>query len=102
MTAHTPGPWVVAHRVMVEGGPDNSLVARALTGELSPEIAESNARLIVAAPDLLAALAALVKWMDASGQSFTRPVGGDTVFQTKPVEYSVVADARAALAKVSP
>jgi len=47
--------------------------------------------------ELLAALKALVKWMDDSGLSHSRPAGVGP-FTTQPVEYSVVTDARRAIA----
>jgi len=49
-------------------------------------------------PELLEALKNLVSWMDDSGLSFTTPAGVGA-FRTDPVEYSVVTDARAAIAK---
>lgn len=50
---------------------------------------------------LPAALAALLKWLDDSGESHTKPAGRGT-FRTEPVEYSVVKDARLALLTPSP
>jgi hypothetical protein len=72
-TTHTPGPW---HVVRDDGGescwliryadPDGlaSHVARLYPGALCPEhgTVEANARLIAAAPDLLAALDAWYTW----------------------------------------
>lgn len=62
------------------------------------EESHANARLISAAPDLYAACKALVKWMVDSGHAHT-PAGGVGAFKYEGTEYSVVTDARAALAK---
>ena len=64
MSAHTPGPWETSVNdegqwdVCAEGGGD-------MVADLAdcPESAEANARLIAAAPDLLAALKAVLATM---------------------------------------
>ena len=51
---HTPGPWKRTSETMIHGG--SSYVARIQRGPLPPDEVTANARLICAAPDLLAAL----------------------------------------------
>lgn len=65
--AHTPGPWRVWREVGLEIFPDCSgtriaLVTNEANGPkgITPAMGEANARLIAAAPDLLAALKAFV------------------------------------------
>lgn len=78
MSAHTPGPWVVgSERSPHIYGPRHNLsrhangrqhiaeVSSAQTDSTDPE-AQANARLIAAAPDLLAALQMLVAAADTS------------------------------------
>ena len=71
MSAHTPGPWVADSRVggVVRGGPVQSFVngsgqqqVALATGQeyMKPGEQAANARLIAAAPDLLAACEALI------------------------------------------
>lgn len=71
MSEHTPGPWGLVEertenhdREFYVTGTDHGLVAEAY------EVAD--ARLIAAAPDLLAALEAA--WPGLSGQSYERPI----------------------------
>ena len=60
-TQHTPGPWAVgshcmtAHVVYADGG-DGEQVAAASRAALPDSESDANARLIAAAPDLLAVL----------------------------------------------
>ena len=115
--AHTPGPWdydggecceIIAPTTHVNphGHGCAQLVAVATTRadlndgedghpERSEDEAHANARLIAAAPELLEACEELVKWMDDSGMSRVNTAAG-------PSEYSVVRDARAAIAKARP
>lgn len=58
----------------------------------------TNSHLIAAAPDLLAALDQIVKWLDESNLSKT-PDGGQGAFRYNGTEYSVVRDARVAIAR---
>jgi hypothetical protein len=51
--AHTPGPWQVTARGRIAG--DGHLLVMCDTGYVSPAEEAANARLIAAAPDLLAA-----------------------------------------------
>ena len=74
MTKHTPGPWKIGHH---EGLPANHVAIDApLHGELALVVwkfesekrtprCEANARLIAAAPDLLAEAQAVVKTLQA-------------------------------------
>ncbi len=63
---HTPGPWGVSSGFVVCESSEARVVANCipLTGVealmIEPEVARANARLIAAAPDLLAALKAVV------------------------------------------
>lgn len=57
---------------------------------------KENAPLVAAAPELYRALNNLVAWLDGCKLSRT-PAIGIGPFKTKPVEYSVVTDARYAL-----
>lgn len=114
--AHTPGPWTYicdGACLDLKGNNGNTLIA------VFPSLARvegvayipsdedaANLELIRSAPEiaqqryeLLAALKALVDWMDISGLSHTKPVGVGTCFETKPGEYSVVKEARAAIAR---
>ena len=63
-TKHTPGPWHIGVRTFHAGrdvyGPKGEPVAVADQELTLPEESAANARLIAAAPDLLAALEALV------------------------------------------
>ena len=72
-TSHTPGPWTVKGRKMeariygnVEGGP--VAVVPYVTEWASNQYDEANARLIAAAPELLAALQTLVQMTGNAGQ----------------------------------
>ena len=59
---HTPGPWDV-YGGEIGTAPDATLaVVCALSGNDGDNEEDANARLIAAAPDLLAALEALARW----------------------------------------
>ncbi|MFO0447419.1 MAG: hypothetical protein ACK52I_01800 [Pseudomonadota bacterium] len=58
-TKHTPGPWKRSYRNITANG---VIVARVLPAEGGPEQEAANARLIAAAPDLLAACEAVERW----------------------------------------
>lgn len=69
-THHTPGPWAVdLHLITTADG--ETLVAKASTDRSLARV-EANARLIAAAPDLLAALESLDA---ARGHTFHKPAG---------------------------
>ena len=83
-TQHTPGPWHVD--INGEGAitaPDGALIAR-LHNASRDDLREANARLIAAAPDLLAALQAVADYW----------AGGD-------VPAEIDAAMRAAIAKAT-
>ena len=68
VATHTPGPWRTdglydGPRVYV-AGPDDITVARCNHAERTNEQAEANARLIAAAPELLAALRDFLKYSE--------------------------------------
>lgn len=68
MSKHTPGPWVFqAHDHWLPAVVIGESVWHAglVTGRERPGEHEANARLIAAAPDLLAALKALLPWVAA-------------------------------------
>ena len=84
---HTPGPWpwqytsdrkrIVIGAGLVEG-PNGYEVAEVYSDDCPSEVAEANARLIAAAPDLLEAVRAFVERFD-SGQgrrAYTDHVAG--------------------------
>ncbi len=95
---HTPGPWDVQNKGNLYGSSarhevvagDNRLEGKPLpTICKMPGLAEkdyANARLIAAAPDLLAALRKLDEWHDLIRQDY-------------PEMYPAFRDARAAIAK---
>ena len=97
MTAHTPGPWRIDPQIAVMNNSKTGMFQvaaeplgiRHLIGVIGngihPEVAEANARLIAAAPDLLAALGNGVFLLEARESSST--------------EKDWIAKARAAIAK---
>ena len=80
MTKHTPGPWVIrtaaTYRSQVEaidhkGRAD--VVARITTPRNGAGASDANARLIAAAPDLLAALDAALAYLVMAGTDHAEP-----------------------------
>jgi len=73
---HTPGPWVNHGRIQQPGLPHSSVGARTLIARVYSEAfgdteqEAANARLIAAAPDLLAALQAVVRVADRKTDEF--------------------------------
>lgn len=70
---HTPGPWVQAdfagptpHGTAIQSTHDNWLVA-SCTGYYGRDVAQANARLIAAAPDLLEALELCLHAVELAG-----------------------------------
>jgi hypothetical protein len=85
MSTHTPGPWVVRHFPTARGGTmaawildalpdqDGKVIANAIaTAAGTNEDMDANARLIAAAPDLLAACEAILDKLD-----YLRDLWGD-------------------------
>lgn len=106
---HTPGPWIhptwpcnvtcgehsqdrIYSAFVFLGGTSGHDAIAAAYGD-SPEQASANARLIAAAPDLLAALLKVVNWFEDLG-----PPLGET--QSSHAERMLRAEVRAALAAV--
>lgn len=93
---HTPGPWIVLEPP--HGLPEVWQFGKAEC--ITDRVFNDNARLIAAAPDLLGTLGNLVEWLQHCGLDKTPP-GGVGPFVHEGVEYSVIADARAAIAKAT-
>ena len=92
MRGHTPGPWALHDEVAgVIYGPDGHQVCTTPRTTRRGVERAANARLITAAPEMLAALLKLVEAVDPA-------VGGLTLedWATEPV-----ADARAAIARAT-
>ena len=83
MSKHTPGPWARRPGTLSVQGGDGKLVANALSGTMqrvadgpalrSRQEAEANAALVAAAPELLAALQAILE-VDHPDADFSRMV----------------------------
>ena len=75
-TKHTPGPWVVVgepNQYLV-GSPcheetGNRRIVCRVSGQLSVQSEEANARLIAAAPSMLEALRVIAEWDPAASPS---------------------------------
>lgn len=104
MSAHTPGPWRSTFRGMDKGSSWASRIPYAIERELGNAVqpiadlcdqpqAEANARLIAAAPDLLAALQALDDYV-CNNLTGEYPTGVD-------VDSAEFKAARAAIAKAT-
>jgi hypothetical protein len=79
-TTHTPGPWTaVADMVIQRGNAIDREVCRCSTG--LPELDDANARLIAAAPELLAALVAMVSHVEGA-------YDGDTTYMDETIPES--------------
>ncbi len=97
MTAHTPGPWIVRNGVFIDA-PTMRDVAQvrgvgASEGVLNPDLEiVANARLIAAAPDLLAAVSNLLDQIE-NGAPFT---GKASDMQRNSVEQARQAITKAA------
>ena len=75
-TAHTAAPWDAdiedvsvsfLHRAVI--GPSGQLIADCYSDDMPGEESAANARLMAAAPEMLAALQLLHKWFDITGSS---------------------------------
>lgn len=76
MPEHTPGPWTLGSfdgnpAYVSVYGPNDELVADVHADEFDENEAEANARLIAAAPDLLAACEALVDGRQETNTDYT-------------------------------
>jgi len=69
MTKHTPGPWAVndGQEVVADDGAGTRLLCRCHAGHY--EERSANARLIAAAPDLLAALKVALEYQGAVNEA---------------------------------
>jgi hypothetical protein len=96
---HTPGPWDIDARgqgrpiIMAHHSPHGPMAVCEMRYKPTLEEAEANARLIAAAPDLLAALRDAAQAFDEAAQHG---------YWDAAVERRVAAAARAALARVAP
>lgn len=76
MSAHTPGPWTNHGRIYNTGFPHSSVGAKTLIARVYSEAfgdieqEGANARLIAAAPDLLAALQGVLRVADRKTDEF--------------------------------
>lgn len=83
MSKHTPGPWRAGINGVVKAGRYNVCPTVTAGGSSKGmmderEVIAANARLIAAAPDLLAALGSAWQWMD--GQAEGQSKGGHATF----------------------
>ena len=81
MSAHTPGPWKHVGKGLIATADESQVV-----GTFHSAKGTDNAPLVIAAPELLAALVELIAHRDELGLG----------------DYPAITRARAALAKVSP
>jgi hypothetical protein len=91
-TKHTPGPWRVDIADTVKG-PNGERVADAWIHE-AIEVSEANARLIAAAPDLLAACESLSDWLEYT-------MGAQSSVTNRNELRAQVESARAAIARAT-
>lgn len=101
MRQHTQGPW---HQHTTEGktyasvrGANGQIVADC--GSRSDELAQANARLIAAAPELLAALRGTLQALEAHLDEETKRHGLKCRDELCPCNSDEVKKARAAIAK---
>jgi len=112
----TPGPWpweytgdgkrITIGYGLVEG-PNGYEVAEVYSDDCPPEVAEANARLIAAAPDLLeamvgtaASLVAAISLLERGGKSAKKAAPSDKMFDQMIADYKAsVGHARAAIMK---
>ena len=108
--AHTPGPWAVARkRGPLHGiGATDPLAIKDSTGEYVATLgggsvhfanADANARLIAAAPDLLAALKAALPYLEHSVKFYRYQQAGHEFWPNREEAEGNITEARAAIAK---
>lgn len=103
-TAHTTGPWRIAEQIAREGiwiesaADESDEICNISATTVADKEAMANARLIAAAPDLLAALEAAVEYLKAN-----RPKGKiqDIFHELNHYENGVMKPARAAIARAT-
>ncbi len=91
-TQHTPGPWAVISQSDL---PD-------YLGILHVDSSEANARIIAAAPELLAALAELLAWAEGTIEEYEEDHGGDRSMTQMGADGDMpeqIIQSRAAIAK---
>ena len=90
-TSHTPGPWHVAGKEQVQIRSEKHQIAKAWS--FAGKTGQANARLIAAAPDLLAALQGLDEAYCRAGTPLTR--------EERTEDRKRIIAARAAIAKAT-
>jgi len=95
--SHSPGPWRRSSDTMIHSS-TNGFVCRIQRGPLEPKTVHANARLIESAPDLLAALHAVVAALSQPVQSSGEASPGTCAILRGDAAFAVSA-ARAAIAK---
>lgn len=68
---HTPGPWYVGHDAVNPMTGDATLSVGPIAHTVAAVIAEDDARLIAAAPELLGALTRFTEWAERASGTFT-------------------------------
>lgn len=69
MKTHTPGPWAADQYGLIYTGKNRLHIAKAITTGMG-QAADANARLLAAAPALLASLEKLVRAIDRAPANF--------------------------------
>ena len=100
MTEHTPGPWHASYGGETITVSAARVVVARLAGGFRPQIREANARLIAAAPELLAALDEFYNAISLGPLDAASQYGPD--FDLDAHVQAKAEKARAALAKARP
>lgn len=79
LEGYTPGPWRIVGPVMVMNESCDELIAKVECLFGRKDDAAANARLIAAAPEMLEALIAGAKYLDALGKFQDAGIGGEMV-----------------------
>lgn len=100
MSQHTPGPWTVSEqetgRIYIAS--DDNLALAGMFFTAHPESAREDARLMAAAPDLLAALEGLTAIV---AEYRERVIKGEITGRLLEHDYAELAAARAAIRKAT-